>query len=140
VFKPRLVYNSTTLNLELALLPWSLSERGIGGTAVSAAGIHEVYTIREDSIARLTFRVLEQELDDFRDFVRFARSSGEPFEFRFDQDEVTTEYDVILHAPLFPDSVEFMRESSFLPMFMVDLEFRALDRPFNTFFLEDPSS
>jgi hypothetical protein len=138
-FYPRIVYNSTTLDLELPVFPWDVRDEGIGGTATAASGVVEAYMVREDSIATVTLRVLEGEIDGVRDWLRFARSSGQTFTFQFSQDDPTTEYTVHLHAPVWPDAVEFARESGYLEMFSTTVELRSVSGAFNTRFTEGDS-
>lgn len=129
------------LALSLPLLPWQPRSGGIGGSAVSAAGVPESYVIRTDRIVSVTLRVLEEELDAVLAKLEEIRASSEAFGFAFDQDDVATDYDVYLHAPVWPDEIDAPRDPEFLGVHRITIELRTTDgSPFTLRWLEDAES
>lgn len=123
--------------LELPMLPWEPRSGGVGGSAVSAAGVPESYVIRTDRIASLTLRVLEEELDAVLAELEEIRASSEAFDFLFDQDDASTAHAVYLHAPVWPDEIRPTRDEEFPGAFRLQVELRTVDgSPFASLWVE----
>lgn len=130
--------NEMDLNLALPVLPWGLKSGGIGGSAVSAAGIPASYALRVDRIAMVTLRVTEDELNDVLAALEEIRETSEAFTFAFDQDDEYTAYRVYLHAPVWPDEITPDRDDAFPGVFQLPIELRTVDgSPFLHTFLEE---
>ncbi len=98
------------LELELPLFPWQEGRGGVYGSDTAASGIPEAYVIRRDRIRWFRFRVYEHELPAFDEWLDWAQESGQPFNFRTDVDEASTEASVYLHSPRFEDAAEVQYE------------------------------
>lgn len=101
--------------------PWKMADAGVGGHAVAASGISESFVVREDDVLLLEPRVLESELPQFRQFLRWARSSGTAFTIRLDVDEPLTEFQVLLDSPTWDSTprVEYVRDPEYPGLFFV---------------------
>lgn len=115
------------LALELPLLPWELRSGGVGGSALSVAGVPASYVLRTDRIAAVTLRATELEINALLATLEGIRASSESFVFAFDQTDPYTEYRVYLHTPLWPDEITPARDQSFLGVFTLDIELRTAD-------------
>lgn len=113
--------------LQLPMEPWELRSGGVGGSAVSAAGIPESYVIRTDRIAKVRLRVLEEELEDVLLELEAIRGASESFVFSFDQDDPATDYDVYLHSPVWPAEMTPTRDDGYRGLFRIELELRTVD-------------
>lgn len=110
------------------MMPWTFRDTGVGGSALSAAGVPVSYVIREDDVALLTLRVYEEELAAVREVLRAVRAAlSVPFIFAFDQDDPATEYEVYLHAPTWPQDIEWKRDDEYRGIFTVSIEIRRAD-------------
>lgn len=116
----------STLTLAHPMRPWNYADGGEGGSAVAASGITEAYVIREDDVLMLECRVLESEMPAFRQFLRWARSSGESFTLRLDSEDAATEFQVYLESPTWADSkkVQHTRNTEFNELFIIPIEVR----------------
>lgn len=115
------------LTLALPQKPWRYIDGGVGGHVVAASGISEDYAIREDDCLLLELRVKESELPAFRQFMRWSRSSGEPFTVRLDASLEATENSVYLDDPATWDTsprFEYTRDPSFPGVFLVTIGIR----------------
>jgi hypothetical protein len=115
------------VELRHPMRPWQMLSRGVGSTAVSAAGIPETYVVRRDRVARVTLRLDEDELEAVIAYLEDWRDSGEAREFAFDQTEDSTEFEVYLDAPQWPEAIEPQRQAGYLPLFEIALELRTED-------------
>lgn len=115
------------LTLALPQRPWRYIEGGVGGHIVAASGIPEDYAIREDDVLLLDLRVKESELPAFRQFMRWARSSGEAFTLMLDALLEDTEFRVYLDEPATWNATarfEYTRDASFPGVFLVTIGVR----------------
>jgi hypothetical protein len=106
--------------------PWSPSDGGVGGSDTAASGIPEAYVIRLDRIVEMTLRIEEDELPGYRDFLNWARASGQAFFIRLDKDDESTEFEAYLQFPRWEDQpqVSYSRLSEFPTVFTTDLHVR----------------
>lgn len=120
------------------MMPWAFRDSGIGGSAVSAAGVPASYVIREDDIALLALRVYEEELATVRAVLREIRAAlSSSFVFAFDQDDPATEFEVYLEAPVWPADVRPERDDEYLGLFRISIEIRRADGlPFDITWVE----
>lgn len=126
------------LDLTLPMQPWELKSGGVGGSAISVAGIPASYELRVDRIAMVTLRCYEYELNDLITTLEEIRASSEQFTFAFDQDDEYTAYRVYLNSPVWPDEITPDRDNNFLGVFTLALELRTVaSAPFLHAFLEE---
>jgi hypothetical protein len=101
-WRPRIVYgpeeDETDLELELPQRPWSAIDAHTGGGNKSAIGIRETYTIRDEDLHEVVLRITEDELASVREWLRWARGTGQPFLWHPDRDEEDA-YTVDLERP-----------------------------------------
>ena len=118
--------NLSTLSLRWPMSMWEPADDGVGGSATAASGIQEAYHIRRDRVVSLDLRVEEDELPSVRDFIRWARSSGHAFRFRFEQTDPATEYDCLLESSRWEDGsrVTYSRDPEYSRLFRVPLDIR----------------
>lgn len=115
------------LLFSLPVEPWTVRSGGVGGSAISAAGVPASYVIRTDRIAAITLRCTEAELDSVLAELEAIRAAAQPFIFAFDQDDSATEHTVYLHAPAWPAEIVPERDGSFRDLFLVKIELRTAD-------------
>jgi len=100
-FAPKIVYphgGGTTLTLDTPMGYWEPESKGIGGSDLSAAGIPEAFQIRRDELLHVRLRFTESEWSDVRDFIVWAQTNAQTFDFYPDQGSGTN-YECYLHAP-----------------------------------------
>lgn len=125
------------LLFSLPMLPWDFLSGGVGGSAVSAAGVPESYVIREDRIVEVTLRVSEEELDAVLAEMESIRATSEAFTFAFDQDEDATDHEVYLHAPVWPEEIRPDRDDEYPGAFRLTIALRTTDgSPFTTLWVD----
>lgn len=134
-FRPAFRRDEYTLPLELQLpmVPWELESGGVGGSAVSSAGVPESYVLRNDRLALIEIRVLEEELEAVLQELEAIRADSAPFVFSFDQDDAATDHTVYLEAPVWPERIRPKRDDQFPGAFRLALQLRTVDgSPFVT--------
>jgi hypothetical protein len=105
--------------------PWEAELGGEGGDDIAASGIPEAYQIRADEIVHLTLRFEEDEWPEVREWLRWSRNSGQPFQFRLMADEAGTEYEVYLHSPRWSEgNVRPTRDAQFPGLYRIDVSLR----------------
>lgn len=125
------------LLFSLPMEPWTVRSGGLGGSAVSSAGIPASYVIREEEIAEITLRCTEAELPAVIAELRAIRATSEAFTFAFDQDDPATDYLVYLQAPVWPDEIKPERDGSYRDLFRLKIEVRRVDgSPFDLTWVE----
>lgn len=111
---------------ELPQFPWTYAIGGVGGSDTAASGIPESYSHRDDEIVLMRWRVRESELPVLKEFLRWARNSGETFEIRLDADDLTTQYTVYLNSQRWEDAreVQFERDEEYRDVFIFSIAVR----------------
>lgn len=114
------------LTLTYPQKPWKHGRGGAGGSATAASGIPEAYKIRRDRIVWLELRVLESEIPAFDVWLDWAQDYGEPFQFRFDTDDIPGTYSVYLHSPRWEDGeeVQYNRSEEYPGLFIIPIALR----------------
>lgn len=80
--------------------PWDLGGTGVGGHAISTAGIDESFTLREDAEITMRLRMLEHEFyNEFRPMWLVWCRQAQTFTVRLDANDPLTEYTMRLVAP-----------------------------------------
>lgn len=77
--RPRFVYDdgaAVDYTMSLPARPWTIVERGEGGSDVSGAGVPASFEVRRDYLTKLTLRFPEGEIDDVTRLVRHFQRSG----------------------------------------------------------------
>lgn len=72
-WRPRFVFGSTDLTLDLSMRPWRPSVPTIGGRLISAAGIPASHIVRRDNILHLRVRLRETEWEPFLAMVEWGQ-------------------------------------------------------------------
>lgn len=132
VYRPRVVYNATTINFSISQKLWRYRDVGEGGFArISSTGIGESYEIRRDSIAIVTLRFTWAEWNTHvRPWLRYQQQNmGTSFTFRFDQDDAATQFTVYLLKPGEGEPIEFSHEEGNI----LSIEVEIMAAPGSTF-------
>jgi hypothetical protein len=130
VFRPSFEYgpqgDTTLLQLRWPMLPWTPADGGVGGSDTAASGIPEAFVIRLDRIVEMELRIEEDELSGYRDFLTWARGSGQAFQVRLDQEDEDTEFEAYLQFPRWEDEaqVRYQRDEAYPRVFRVPLHVR----------------
>lgn len=102
---PRVSYGTgpTVLAFSAPMTPWEPWNETTGGDEEAASGVVEAFEIRHDEGREFYLRFYEDELEDVMAFLRWARTSGQAFSFRFAASDPATEADVLLVYPRIRD-------------------------------------
>lgn len=113
-FVPRIVYNGITINLTVPQEPWTPAALVVGGSDKSAAGVPESFVVRTEELCEVKLRFTEAELPSVMAWLKWAQKNSGSFTYRFDKNDIATEYTCYLESPAInaeikPSRAEFKR-------------------------------
>lgn len=125
--RPRIHATGSAWNASLPASPHEEDVGGEGGAHVTASGVPESYVIREDYIAEINLRFLESEWPALRTQLQYARNTSTSFTYRFDQDDASSEYEVYLDAPVWPEKLAPRRDEQYRAAMRLTIRIRTED-------------